>query len=65
MTKDEVLGRIHSFPKGTSCVRDGLRAQHLGDMLGGVAIAIVDSLLCSITKVVNLILGGKCFSVLV
>ena len=64
VTKDEVFGRIHSFPKGTSCGRDGLRAQHLVDMLGGAAIAIADSSLCSITKVVNLLLGGKCFSVL-
>ena len=64
MTEDEVLGKIHNFPKGTSCGRDGLRAQHLMDMLGGSATAIADNLLSSITKVVNLLLGGKCHSVL-
>ena len=34
------------------------------DMLGGAATAIADNLMCSITKVVNLFLGGKCPSVL-
>ena len=34
------------------------------DMLGGAAIAIADSLLCSITKLVNLFLNGKCPSML-
>ena len=64
VSKDEVLRMIHSFPKGTSCGRDGLRAQHLKDKLGGAASAIADSLLCSIIKVVNLLLGGKCPSML-
>ena len=52
VSKDKVLRMIHSFPKGTSCGRDGLRAQHLMDMPGGAASVIADSLLCSITKVV-------------
>ena len=64
VSKDEVLRMIHSFSKGTSCCRDGLRAQHLKDMLGGATSVIADSLLCSITKVVNLLLGGKFPSVL-
>ena len=59
MSNDEVLRMIHTFPKGTSCGRDGLRAQHLVDMLGGAALAIAHSLLCSTTKVVILILSGK------
>ena len=46
MTKDEVLSRIQSFPKGTSCEKDGLRAQHLVDKLVGAASAIANSLLC-------------------
>ncbi|KAL8127113.1 hypothetical protein AgCh_014143 [Apium graveolens] len=58
--KDLVLDRIRSFPKGTSCGRDGLRAQHLLDVLGGPASAVVDDLLGSITGVVNLFLSGKC-----
>ena len=45
--------------KGTLCGRDGPRAQQLVDMLGGAASAIADPFLYSITKVVNLLLGGK------
>ncbi|GKC21588.1 hypothetical protein Tco_1023738 [Tanacetum coccineum] len=55
-----VLDRIKSFPRGTSCGRDGLRAQHLLDCLSGAAIAISDELVSSITQVVNLFLEGKC-----
>lgn len=49
-----------SFPKGTSCGRDGLRAQHLVDAMSGAAAAVADILLASITGVVNLWLAGKC-----
>ncbi|GKB56081.1 putative reverse transcriptase domain-containing protein, partial [Tanacetum coccineum] len=55
-----VLDRIKSFPRGTSCGRDGLRAQHLMDCLSGAAVAIFDELVSSITQVVNLFLDGKC-----
>ncbi|GJT75783.1 hypothetical protein Tco_1042508 [Tanacetum coccineum] len=55
-----VLDRIKSFPRGTSCGRDGLRAQHLMDCLSGVVVAISDELVSSITQVVNLFLDGKC-----
>ncbi|KAL8167366.1 hypothetical protein V2J09_008865 [Rumex salicifolius] len=58
--KDVVLTRIHSFPKGTSCARDRLRAQHFVDVLGGSASTVTDDLLVSITRVVNLFLSGKC-----
>ncbi|XP_074347445.1 uncharacterized protein LOC141686301 [Apium graveolens] len=58
--KDLVLDRIGSFPKGTSCGRDGHRAQHLLDILGGAASAVADDQLGSITGVVNLFLSGKC-----
>ncbi|GKC34866.1 putative reverse transcriptase domain-containing protein, partial [Tanacetum coccineum] len=51
---------IKSFPQGTSCGRDGLRAQHLMDCLSGAAVAISDELVSSITQVVNLFLDGKC-----
>ncbi|GJT99500.1 hypothetical protein Tco_1109839 [Tanacetum coccineum] len=57
---DVVLDRIKSFPRGTSCGRDGLRAQHLLDCLSGAAVAISDELVSSITQVVNLFLEGKC-----
>nr|GEZ94088.1 hypothetical protein [Tanacetum cinerariifolium] len=62
--KDLVLNRIRSFPKGTLCSHDGLRAQHLMDILGGDAFAIVDDLLGSITGAVNMFLSGKCPSIL-
>lgn len=59
-----VLDAIKSFPKGTSCGRDGLRAQHLLDDLSGAAAAVGDDLLAYITGVVNIWLAGKCSSVL-
>ncbi|XP_026456110.1 uncharacterized protein LOC113357059 isoform X3 [Papaver somniferum] len=49
-----VLAALKSFPKGTSCGRDGLRAQHLLDAMSGAGAAISDELLLSITGVVNL-----------
>ncbi|XP_026456108.1 uncharacterized protein LOC113357059 isoform X2 [Papaver somniferum] len=55
-----VLAALKSFPKGTSCGRDGLRAQHLLDAMSGAGAAISDELLLSITGVVNLWLAGKC-----
>nr|GEY83982.1 hypothetical protein [Tanacetum cinerariifolium] len=54
------LDMIKSFPRGTSCRRDGLCAQHPMDCLSGVAVAISDELFSSITQVVNLFLDGKC-----
>ncbi|KAJ0482044.1 hypothetical protein HanRHA438_Chr13g0607711 [Helianthus annuus] len=55
---------VKSFPKGTSCGRDGLRAQHLLDALSGEGSATASGLLTAITKVVNLWLGGLCPKVL-
>lgn len=55
-----VLKAIKSFPKGTSCGRDGLRAQHLIDAMSGAASAVANDLVASITGVVNLWLAGKC-----
>ncbi|GJW44289.1 hypothetical protein Tco_0073088 [Tanacetum coccineum] len=55
-----VLDMIKSFPYGTSCGWDGLRAQHLIDCFSGAAVAIFDELFASITQVVNLFLDGKC-----
>ncbi|GJZ19199.1 putative reverse transcriptase domain-containing protein, partial [Tanacetum coccineum] len=61
---DSVLGCIQSFPKGTSCGRDGLRAQHILDALCGEGSAIVVGLLKAISVVVNLLLEGRCPKVL-
>lgn len=55
-----VLDGIRGFPRGTSCGREGLRAQHLSDCLSGAAVAVSDELLVSITGVVNLFLDGSC-----
>ncbi|GKB80070.1 hypothetical protein Tco_0946965 [Tanacetum coccineum] len=51
---DNVLGCIQSFPKGTSCGREGLRAQHILDALCGEGSAVVVGLLKAISMVVNL-----------
>ncbi|MFS8001403.1 hypothetical protein Hanom_Chr13g01190001 [Helianthus anomalus] len=61
---DCVLKCIRSFPKGTSCGRDGMRAQHLLDAIGGEGSVTSSGLLTSITEVVNLWLGGSCPMVL-
>nr|GEX98100.1 hypothetical protein [Tanacetum cinerariifolium] len=55
-----VLDRIKTFSRGTSCGRDGLRAQHLMDCLSGAAVAVSDELISSITQVVNLFPAGNC-----
>ncbi|KAI3822707.1 hypothetical protein L1987_10303 [Smallanthus sonchifolius] len=55
---------VKSFPKGTSCGCDGLRAQHLLDALSGEGSATASGLLTAITEVVNLWLGGLCPRVL-
>lgn len=61
---DSVLGCIQSFPKGTSCGRDGLRAQHILDAFCGEGSAIAVGLLRAMTVVVNLCLAGRCPKVL-
>nr|GEV57034.1 auxilin-like protein [Tanacetum cinerariifolium] len=61
---DLVLDKIKSFPRGTSCGRDGLSAHHLLDCLSGAVVAISDELVSSITQVVNLFLEGKCPKIL-
>jgi hypothetical protein len=55
---DTILKCIHSFPKGTSCGRDGLHAQHLLDGMCGEGSPVARDLLDAITPVVNLWLGG-------
>ncbi|GJS71154.1 putative reverse transcriptase domain-containing protein [Tanacetum coccineum] len=57
---DSVFGCIKSFPKGTSCGRDGLRAQHILDALCGEGSATATDLLKAITSVVNLWLARRC-----
>jgi hypothetical protein len=57
---DNILKCIQSFPKGTSCGRDGLRAQHLLDATYGEGSPVARDLLDDITLVVNLWPGGRC-----
>jgi len=57
---DTVLKCIKSFPKGKSCGRDGLRAQQILDALCRKGSVVARDLLCAITLVVNLWLGGRC-----
>ncbi|GJY45228.1 putative reverse transcriptase domain-containing protein [Tanacetum coccineum] len=57
---DSVFSCIKSFPKGTSCRRDGLRAQHILDALCGEGSATATDLLKVITLVVNLWLAERC-----
>ncbi|XP_026416062.1 uncharacterized protein LOC113311438 [Papaver somniferum] len=64
VNSNSVLHALKSFPKGTACGRDGLRAQHLLDALSGAAAAVSDELLHSIITVVNLWLDGRCHTVL-
>ncbi|GKE51674.1 putative reverse transcriptase domain-containing protein [Tanacetum coccineum] len=61
---DCVLGCIKSFSKGTSCGRDGLKAQHILDALCEEGYATATDLLKAITSVVNLWLAGRCPSIL-
>nr|GEV08505.1 putative reverse transcriptase domain-containing protein [Tanacetum cinerariifolium] len=57
---DSVFGCIKLFPKCTSCVRDGLRAQHILDALCGEGSPTATDLLKVITSVINLWFAGRC-----
>ncbi|GKC87547.1 hypothetical protein Tco_1148196 [Tanacetum coccineum] len=61
---DSVFCCIKSFPKCTSCGRDGLRAQYILDALCEEGSAIATDLLKVITSVVNLWLAGRCLPIL-
>ncbi|GJR10647.1 putative reverse transcriptase domain-containing protein [Tanacetum coccineum] len=61
---DIVIGCIKLFPKGTSCERDGLRAQHILDAICGEGSATVTDLLKAITSVINVWLAGRCSPIL-
>nr|GEX60898.1 putative reverse transcriptase domain-containing protein [Tanacetum cinerariifolium] len=61
---DSVFSCIKSFPKGTSCERDGLRAQHILDALCGEGSATITNLLKVITSVVDLWLAWRYLPIL-
>lgn len=60
VSQDIVMQSIKAFPKGTSCGRDGFRAQHILDMLVGAGSVVSDELLSTLTRIVNLFLEGRC-----
>nr|GEV49469.1 protein HHL1, chloroplastic isoform X1 [Tanacetum cinerariifolium] len=61
MCKSEDIHFLNkSFPRGMSCGRDGLRAQHLINDLSGSDVIVSYELVFSITQVVNLFLDGSC-----
>lgn len=51
---------IQLFPKGTSCGRDGLRAQHLLDEMCGEGSTVSKDVIYAIILVVNLWFEGIC-----
>ncbi|GJX05323.1 putative reverse transcriptase domain-containing protein [Tanacetum coccineum] len=53
-------GRLFVIAHGTSCGRDGLRAQHILDALCGEGSSTATYLLKTITSVVNLWLAERC-----
>lgn len=57
---DAIFRCINSFPKGTSCGRDGLQAQHLLEAVCGKGFAMSRDILCEIIQVVSLWLRGRC-----
>ncbi|KAD4585667.1 hypothetical protein E3N88_23268 [Mikania micrantha] len=61
---DCVFKCIASFPKGTSCGRDELRAQHILNAFCGEGSAITGGLIKVIFPVVNLCLAGTCHKTL-
>ncbi|KAL5714452.1 hypothetical protein ACHQM5_016415 [Ranunculus cassubicifolius] len=60
VSQDVVLHAIKAFPKGTSCGRDGFRAQHILDMLVGAGSIVGEELIRGMTGMVNLFLAGGC-----
>nr|GEV73554.1 hypothetical protein [Tanacetum cinerariifolium] len=62
---DSVFSCIKSFPKGTSCERDGLRAQHILDAIYGEGFVTATDLLKVITSIINLWSVGRCPPILV
>ena len=58
LTKNDVLTAIRSFPTGSSGGPDGIRPQHIIDLLGSADIK--PTLLTAITALVNHLLQGRC-----
>ena len=59
VTDEEVLSALNSFPREMGAGKDGLKAQHLVDMLHGTAEQVRKVTLDSYTAYVNLLLSGQ------
>ena len=58
LTENDVLSAARSFPIGSSGGPDGIRPQHIIDLLGSADIK--PTLLTAITALVNHLLQGHC-----
>ncbi|KAL0860637.1 hypothetical protein ABMA27_009987 [Loxostege sticticalis] len=58
-TEDAVMAAIMSFNNGSAGGLDGITPQHLKDLVVSAPSGLHASLLTSITRLVNLMLGGK------
>ena len=58
VTEEEVAAAIRSFPAGSAGGPDGLRPQHLRDLIANQETG--SALLTAITGLVNILLSGKC-----
>ena len=59
ITEEDVRRAIMSFPNGSAGGPDGLRPQHLKDLIGPAAIVGGPLLLSALTSLVNLMLRGE------
>ena len=57
---DEIVQAIRTFPCGSAGGLDGLRSQHLKDMIGPGSGAGAKSLLPTLVAFVSLVLNGEC-----
>ena len=58
MSEAEVLTSIRSFPAGSSAGPDGIRPQHILELVGQLDSG--PGLLSAITALINLLLCGSC-----
>jgi hypothetical protein len=58
ITEDDIFKAIRSFPVGSSAGSDGLRPQHLLDLIK--CLEAGNTLVTAITKLINLLLDGRC-----
>ena len=57
--KEDIVRTVHSFQNGSARDPDGLRSQHLKDMIDSSAVHCCQVLLPALTSFVELVLEGK------